>query len=97
MDDATVAAIAGRLVHGETVEVWRENWGIVCAWLAAATQWRTTTGFEERRWRVVWIGLDYAGARAGIDAMGIAVTPELWTGLLVMEAEARAALNGVKG
>lgn len=41
----------------------------------------------------MWIGLDYAGVRAGLRAEGIAITRELWTGLRFMEAAAAAALN----
>jgi hypothetical protein len=75
--------------------VWPENVWTVLAFLVAATQWRTATVLEAQRWRVAWIGLDYAGTRAGIEAAGIRITPELWGGLMIMEAEARAALNGV--
>lgn len=44
--------------------------------------------------RVVYLGLDYTGARAGIEASGIAITPALWADVCIMEAAARAALNG---
>lgn len=43
-----------------------------------------------------YTGLDYAGARAGIEAAGITITPEIWGGVRVMEGAAVAALNGVR-
>ncbi len=38
-------------------------------------------------------GLDYAGARAGLDLAGIAVTPALWADLQIIEHGAIAAMN----
>lgn len=72
----------------EYAGVWPENWPIVKAFFAVATQWRVAGGMG-----LVVLGLDYAGVRAGLDAAGIAVTPDLWAGLRIMEAEACAALN----
>lgn len=40
-----------------------------------------------------YIGLDYANVRAGLDGAGITVTPALWTGLTIMEAEFRKTAN----
>lgn len=45
---------------------------------------------------LVFLGLDYAGARIGIEAAGIAITPELWAGLRIMERAAARALNGLE-
>lgn len=88
--DAIVTAIAKAGTRGET-EVWRENWDTVCAFAAVLTQWRTVPG---ARGGCIYLGLDYAAVRVGVDAEAIAVTPELWRGLRVMEAEACAVLNG---
>jgi hypothetical protein len=38
-------------------------------------------------------GLDYAGARAGLDLAGIAMTPTLWADLRQIEHGAVAAMN----
>lgn len=84
-----VTSIATAGTRGET-EVWRENWDTVCAFAAVVTQWRVVPG---ARGGFAYLGLDYAGVRAGLDAEGIAVTPELWAGLRTMEAEACAVLN----
>lgn len=43
---------------------------------------------------MLYIGFDYASVRVGLKAMKIGITPQLWSGLLVMEKAARAALNG---
>ncbi len=51
----------------------------------------TLQGRDGARCHVV--GLDYAGVKCGLDAAGIALTPELFFGLRIMEDEARAVLN----
>jgi hypothetical protein len=42
---------------------------------------------------VAMTGLDYAGARAGLDLAGIAMTPALWADVQVIERGALAAMN----
>jgi len=34
---------------------------------------------------IYWAGLDYTAARAGLEGEGLAITPELWRGLRIME------------
>ncbi|MEJ0012788.1 MAG: DUF1799 domain-containing protein [Bauldia sp.] len=76
-----------------TFMLWPEHEAAVRAFMAVCgSQWRAAispTG------RIVYLGLDYAGARAGLDAAGIDVTPELWADLQTMEHAAAAALNEV--
>lgn len=43
------------------------------------------------------IGLDYQGARAGLDLSGLEVTPDLWDRIQLIEAGAVAAMNGGQG
>jgi hypothetical protein len=74
--------------------VWAQNVEIVWAFLAAATQWRVASisgGLAPGR--LFFIGLDYAGARIAIEAVGLTITPKLWFGVQVMEEAARDALN----
>lgn len=83
--------------------IWPENVPVVRAFLAVCSQWRVTPvsggGMMTPAGGVIaptvplYIGLDYAAARVGLDAELIEVTPTLWRGLRVMEAEACAALN----
>lgn len=74
--------------------IWPEHVEIVRAFLTVCTQWRTVSaGGGMAPMMPLWIGLDYAAARVGLDAEGIAITPELWRGLRVMEDEARNELN----
>ena len=65
--------------------VWPENVDTIWAWLSVASQWRVSG--------VVYLGLDYAGVRAALDALAISVDPDLWSGLQVMEFAARDVLN----
>jgi len=74
--------------------VFPENWTAVCAWSAVCTQWRTAAisgGLGAGR--LVYLGLDYAGARAGLALADMDVTPELWAALQVMEGAAIEELN----
>jgi hypothetical protein len=74
--------------------VWADNVAIVEAFLGVTTQWRAMPlggGFVAAR--IVYLGLDYAAATAGLAAAGITVTPELWAGVRIMEAAACARLN----
>lgn len=79
-----LGAIAGE------VEVWPENAAVVDAFLTIASQWRTAGGGMGP---IVYLGLDYTAAIAGITAAGIGLTPETWSGVRVMEGAAREALN----
>lgn len=60
------------------------------AFAAVAGQWRTVP----REHRTVWLGLDYQAAQAGLALAGIAVDPETWAEVRMIEAGARGALNG---
>jgi hypothetical protein len=80
---------------GEPVAIWPVNLPIVEAFLVVASQWRVIPiGGGMTAGRLLFLGLDYAGARAGIEAAGLCITPELWAGVRIMEAEARSTLNG---
>jgi hypothetical protein len=86
-------ALGGSVAEG----VWPQNVATVEAFLAVSTQWRTgvrPAGFGSA---TLWIGLDYAGVRAGLEVAGIAGTPDLWGGLTIMEHEAARALNEMAG
>jgi Phage related hypothetical protein (DUF1799) len=93
--DEELAAIRQWLAPASApFEVWPENAPAVAAFLSACSQWRVATLSNMERARIVYLGLDYAGARIAIEAAGIAITPQLWADLCVMEAAACAALNG---
>lgn len=72
------------------VEVWTEVEAAVRAFLAVSGQWRAAAGGMGG---VIWVGLDYTAARAGLDLAGITVTPEDWARVRLIEAGARAELN----
>jgi len=75
--------------------VWPQNVPAVSAFLAASSQWRTA-GLPDGPGRFVYLGLDYAGAAIAWSARQIAMTPEMFAGVQVMEAAARAQLNGAR-
>lgn len=69
--------------------VWPENEAALRAFLAVDSQLRWMAIGEG----AMALGLDYAGARAGIRLAGLKVTPDLWSDVQVIEAAAVAALN----
>lgn len=101
LSDDEIAAIAAHLSgtdgSGSGAGVWPQNIPAVSAFVAVATQWRTALAPTENGLRVLWIGLDYAAVRAGLELARITVTPETWAGLVDVELAARDALNGVSG
>ena len=90
--DAIRGALSGNT--GDGAGVWPQHVAIVTAFLACATQWRTTVAPAGDGFKLLWLGLDYAGARAGVEAAGLALDPDIWAGVRIMEAAARDALNG---
>lgn len=63
------------------------------AFMSVNTQWRVVAASGLSGFWLRWIGLDYAAARAGIEAAGVAMTPALWEGVRVMEKAALPVLN----
>lgn len=72
--------------------IWRDHVTALRAYLAIADQWRVVAGGSG----ALWLGLDYGAARAGLDLAGIAVSPEVWADVQLIEAGAKAALNEAK-
>lgn len=75
--------------------LWPQNKLIVDAFVAVQTQWRVVPLGSAGR--LYFQGLDYVGARAGLAAEDIVLTPAQWTLLRIMEGEAASALNGYRG
>lgn len=69
--------------------VWPDNAPGLDAFLAAQTQWRVGGGM-----RPIFVGLDYAGARAAHAALAMEVTPAVWDAMQAVEAGALDALTG---
>ncbi|WP_233587001.1 DUF1799 domain-containing protein [Pseudorhodobacter sp. E13] len=93
-DDATEAAFWGinpaLLTATETKGIWESNVPAVHAFLTIDSQFRMTA---LARGGVLVHGLDYNGARAGLEMAGVAVTPDLWSDIQMIEAGAVGELN----
>jgi hypothetical protein len=91
--DDDLAALAERTAARDRtgVPVWPENWPVVLAFCAVATQWRTVWVGGLEGGGLMRTGLDYEGVRAGLAMLGIEVTPDLVRGLQVMEHAALEA------
>ena len=68
--------------------VWPDNADAVKVFLLLDTQWRVQI---DATGRSLPLGLDYAGARAGLDMLAITVTPDLWQSVMIIESAAKAA------
>lgn len=73
--------------------LWEEHLPAWEAWCAVSGQWRTETLSTAEEARVVWLGLDYTAARAGLDLAGIEMTPEVWDDVRAIEAGAIEEMN----
>lgn len=95
-DEAAIAALKHMLGRPASpfAGVWPHNIPAVIAFLAAASQWRTT--IADRNGRIVtrFTGLDYAGAAIAWSARGIKLDAGTFDRLTIMEMAARDALNG---
>ena len=70
--------------------VWAENLDAVTAFFAVQTQWRTVAMADGR---MITLGLDYQGVKAGLSLAGIEMTHSTWADLRVIEAGACAEMN----
>lgn len=70
--------------------IWTENVAAVEAFLSVSTQWRVAMGHTG----MIVLGLDYTAVRAGLELAGIAVGPDLWASVQMIETGALQALNG---
>lgn len=84
-----------RLAEPPAAEIWEEHLPAWQAFCAISGQWRTASVSSLERARVVFVGLDYAAARHGLDLAGIGVSPEIWDDVRSIEAGAIGELNRV--
>lgn len=96
------AAIKSAAVYGLTLELdlpdeetglWAEHLPAWRAWCEVSGQWRTIALSTEAGARVVWVGLDYAAAKSGLEMAGISVTPACWAEIRLIEEGATEELN----
>lgn len=73
--------------------LWEENFPAINAFILAQGQWRVAGGFGG----IAYVGLDYLAARAIWRDHAIKPTPDLWSRVRIIEAEARGILNDPKG
>lgn len=87
-----LAPLEKRAAEGrDGIGVWPENWPVIVAFVAVATQWRVVWLGGLEGGTLMRTGLDYAGVRAALDMLGLKATPDLFGGLQVMEKAALEA------
>lgn len=97
LDADAQAAIAAWDRHRTSASfsgVWPQNAVAVTAFLAAASQWRTTLADQNGHIVTRFIGLDYAGAAIAWSARNIEMAADAFDRLTVLEMAARDELNG---
>lgn len=97
LSDEEVAAVKAELGHDGETKLWAMYARAFAALCAAGTQWRfrlvvAAEGFTERV-----VGLDYAGVKVALDALGLVLSADDWRALALLEREAARALNGEAG
>ncbi|MBJ2150603.1 DUF1799 domain-containing protein [Paracoccus sp. IB05] len=75
------------------VEIWAEHLPAWEAWCAISGQWRTAPLSTMEQAKVIFLGLDYAAARHGLDLAEVRVSPEIWDDVRSIEAGAIEELN----
>ena len=75
------------------LQLWVEHLPAWQAWCAISGQWRTAELSTSEEARVVWLGLDYTAARAGLDLAGITMTPDVWDDVRAIETAAIEEMN----
>lgn len=78
------------LTTTETAGVWSINVQAVTAFLNIDSQFRMTALAGGG---VLVNGLDYQGARAGLEMAGVTITPDLWGDIQLVEAGAVGEMN----
>lgn len=73
--------------------LWPEHLPAWQAWCAISGQWRTQVISGLSAPRVIWLGLDYTAARAGLELAGIEMHPDLWAEVRTIETGAIEELN----
>lgn len=100
---AALTTEAASIGDGEFAGIWPDNLDTAKAFFAVNGQWRVVTrsaGGYASHWGgmlaptvPMFLGLDYTAVKFGLEADGIAITPELWRGLRAMEEAACKILN----
>lgn len=74
--------------------LWHMHVNAFRALVAGMTQWRTRLVFGERGLSERVVGLDYAGLKVALEAIGLQLDADDWGRLMVLESAAAAAFNG---
>lgn len=77
----------------EAVEIWDDHVPAWRAWCAVSGQMRTMPLSTMESARIVFLGLDYAAAKVGLDLAGIEIGPEIWDEVRTIEGAAIEELN----
>lgn len=75
------------------LEIWEEHVPAWRAWCAVSSQMRTEALSTMESARIVWLGLDYGAAKAGLGLAGIEVEPGTWDEVRTIEGAAIEELN----
>ena len=94
MSEEEIEAVREALGARTGEALWAMHLTAFRALCAAGTQWRTRLALTAGNLAERVIGLDYAGLRVALDAIGLALDAEDWRQLMVLERAAAAAMNG---
>lgn len=90
----SLAALERHLGLGKPAPLWACHGRAVEALLAANTQWRMVLAASAEGLRTLFSGIDYAGARAAWDALGLEVRGADFQSFMTLEGFVKTLLNG---
>lgn len=91
--DAQRFGIKVQVPEPQAVEIWEEHIPAWRAWCAVSGQLRGLALSTMEAAKIIWQGLDYTAAKAGLDLAGIEVSPSVWDEVRTIEAAAVEELN----
>jgi hypothetical protein len=77
----------------DALELWEMHIPTWRAWCAVSGQMRALALNTMESARILWLGLDYDAAKAGLGLAGIEVDPEVWDEVRTIEGAAIEELN----
>lgn len=81
------------LADDQTTGLWEEHLPAWRAWCKVSNQWRTISIGSMAGAKVVWLGLDYTAAEAGLRQAAITLTPDQWDEVRAIEEGATQEMN----
>jgi len=92
-DPKSIEIARKQITNATDFEIFEENWQSVKFFLNLSTQWRVAVGMSGGQ----YLGLDYQSVEAMMRIQNITKKKSLFADIQIMEREALAVMNKIKG